>query len=741
MTTSSSSLKRLVGDVTIEIRGISAYNFPDISSIKRQLDESVEANDFVTEDELEARTRLAKLFVRAYADGGRHNLRYLQEAIGQYETALDRLPPNSPRQTECLGSLSEAYLSMFLVSDSDHDINEAVRFGRRARQQAETTRLGERDLEAHRSILIINIDALNHLGELLLRDDAADAHGQMAVLDILNEVVECVQGIRTNASVGSEAYLDSLRRLIQVLIARASLTGSEGDREEAAKLIQEVQSAAPPGSELHVETKLELGWMAALVYSSGGELGHLDDAIMQIQTGLDDIAAVGSSGADRPVALSQLALLYGLRYSTSHNISDLHEALHLSNLSLFAFYPVADPVRGGILLRHLKISRELAYLLTSEHEIKEVLQYAHLHLWRAVPAYEPQPLRYSPADDMSDGNLPYYVERGECERLFCDMLGRRYLVSRKLEHINHTLAFIHNHRLAPSNQAEQFGAPLQFDATAVNTLTSQVRQLVSAPPGPGRNAGADAVHERLRAIGEGMDFVDDLLTKVTEDLTAGLQLYVETATGNKAMADESPQKTGGGLGLTPTQTIEAPPPPDTSGTEASGTWSCAPGSTRATHDMWAACCSSGHSCQFFTSCHTSTATGINGLASVCSGTSLDCCTTTIYQRYPSSTERWSAIGCAQQGCDTSIMYWETGAPAAPTQGLKFESTATRAPVLQVLPLLAGTGARGPNDAPHTASVAMQGWILGSSMILAAVLAVWLRRRNGERGRGWEVRPF
>ncbi|KAK0752456.1 hypothetical protein B0T18DRAFT_91117 [Schizothecium vesticola] len=700
-TSSSSSLKRLVDDVTIEIRGISAYTFPDISSIKRQLDELVEANDFVTEDELEARTRLAKLFVQAYADSGRHNLRYLQEAIGQYETALDRLPPNSPRQTECLSSLSEAYLSMFLVSDSDHDINEAVRFGRLARQQAETTGLSERDLEAHRSILIINIDALKHLGELLLRDDAADAHGNMAVLDILNEVVECVQGIRTNASVGSEAYLDSLRRLIQVLIARASLTGSEGDREEAARLIQEVQSTAPPGSELHVETKLELGWMAALVYSSSGELGHLDDAIMQIQTGLDDITAVGSSGADRPMALSQLALLYGLRYSTSHNISDLHEALHLSHLSLFAFYPVADPVRGGILLRHLKISRELAYLLTSEHEIKEVLQDAHLHLWRAVPAYEPQPSRYSPADDMSDSNLPYYVERGECERLFCDMLGRRYLASRKLEHINHTLAFIHNHRLAPSNQAEQFGAPLQFDATAVNTLTSQVRQLVSAPPGPGRNAGADAVHERLRAICEGMDFVDDLLTK----------------------------------------TIEAPPPPDTSGTEASGTWSCAPGSTRATHHMWAACCSLGHSCQFFTSCHASTATGISGLASVCSGTSLDCCTTTIYQRYPSSTESWSAIGCAQQGCETSIMYWETGAPAAPTQGLQSESTATRAPVLQVLPLPAGTGARGPNDAPHTASVAMQGWILGSSMILAAILAVWLRRRNGERGRRWEVQPL
>ena len=206
------------------------------------------------------------------------------------------------------------------------------------------------------------------------------------------------------------------------------------------------------------------------------------------------------------------------------------------------------------------------------------------------------------------------------------------------------------------------------------------------------------------------------------------------------MADESPLKTGGGLGPTPKRTIEAPPPPDTSGTEASRTWSCAPGSTCATHDMWAACCSSGHSCQFFTSCHASTATGINGLASVCSGTSLDCCTTTIYQRYPSSTESWSAIGCAQQGCDTSIMYWETGAQAAPTQGLNSESSATRPPVLQVTPLLAETGARGPNDAPHTASVAMQGWVLGSSMILAAILVVWLRRRNGEGGRRWEVQP-
>ncbi|KAK1758809.1 hypothetical protein QBC47DRAFT_457215 [Echria macrotheca] len=726
----SYSLKRLVDDVASEIQRIPIDDFPNISIVKHRLGEMVATSDFITEDELEARIGLAELFVQKYAHSGSYNTWYLQEAIEQYETTLNRLPPDSPRQTEYLSSLSNTYLSMFLFSNSDHDINEAVRFGRLAKQQAETTGLGERDPEAHRSVLINNIAALSHFGELLMRAGAADTH-QNRVVDILNEVVECIQGIRTNTSVGSETYFDSLHRLTNVLISKAFITGSMGDREEAAKLIQEMQSAVPPGSELHSEAKLQLGFMAALIYNSGGELEYLDDAIMQIQTGLEDIGMVGSSRIHRPTALSHLAQLYGVRYSALHNISNLHEALHLSNLSLFGFYPVSDPGRGEILLRHLQISRQLAYALTSEDEIKNVLQYAYLHLWRKISGYEAHPVRYSGADYMSEEKLPFYVERGKCERLFCDILGRRYMVTRKLEHLNHTLAFMHDFRLGLSGQDEQFEEPLQSDATAVSTLANQVRQLVLAPQGPARDAGADAVHERFREICDGMDFVDDLLTKVTDEFTASLRLYVEAATGKTVIADQSSQKTkASGL---PTQTVEELP--ETKCSETARTWSCDPGSTRATHGTWAACCPSAQSCKFFTSCHASTATGIDGSASICSGTSLDCCTTTIYQSHPSSFESWSAIGCAQRGCDTSILDWGTEAQATPMLGPASEPSATVPSVLS--PLLAGTGgASEPVDTPHTASLAIQLWIVGSAMILAAILAVWFRRRNGQvRRRG------
>jgi len=512
---SSDLLERLIGPITED--PLNPLDPLGLLSVKHRLDAAVAGGGISIQNELEARTVLAGRLMWAHT---RHPV-YLQEAIEQSEMVVDRLPRDSPNLHNHLRHLSHAYLTRFWESQLRYDIDKAVRCSRLAEQHAKAAGLDERDLEAYRSILDTAADVLTAFARFLARQDTVDMKGVTTALD---EAIACTNKIRTSAPLGSPIYLQSLASLARRLYNRALITGSAENREQAVKLLSELQVATPRGSRHHGEANIQLGRLAALRYDSSGQLRDLDDAIAWLSAGVDY-----ASPDDRPTALFLLTDLYVVRYAKLHDVADLWKARHFSSFILFVS-PDLDPMRGTYLLLHLKIARELAHTTTTDGDLGNLLRYAYIHLGRLAPRYSLPPFAVPNNRGGSSRKPPNYSQRRELQRLFCDILGRRYMVSGKLDHLDQALAAIDELGFGHSNLAHQGpDNPPLFNTTVISTWSSQVGQLAQAPPSSSREVGEGAAYEKLRSICNEKDFVGCLSTNLTEDFTTEFRLYVEAA--------------------------------------------------------------------------------------------------------------------------------------------------------------------------------------------------------------------
>src|SRR4051794_12571056 len=103
---SSNLFHPLLDDVVYE-------DIPGLFTLKLRLGIMLAAGDTGTEREIEVRKELAPLLASAYEVDGRRNPRYLQDAIENYETIVDRLPQNSHDRAIYLGEMSYAYMSLY----------------------------------------------------------------------------------------------------------------------------------------------------------------------------------------------------------------------------------------------------------------------------------------------------------------------------------------------------------------------------------------------------------------------------------------------------------------------------------------------------------------------------------------------------------------------------------------------------------------------------------------------------
>jgi hypothetical protein len=359
---------------------------PDLANLQSFLRAELAQGTVPPEKEIETRAGLASLLICEFERDAQRNPRHLRDAIEHSEAVLRRLPRDSPERPQHLSRLSYACMSEYGASRSRRTIDEAVRCGRLAREEAVATGLPERDLGLYCEILNNVGVALSHRCQNAPATPAAaqmeagmgedSSSGSSSAADDLDEAIECAREIKTRSTRESADYSTTLLNLVSRLTHRYSMRGDPADHAEAVELLQELQSLSPPGSVKSGLAIMQLGQMAVDKFNKTDAVQGLGEALEQTTEGIDKLPQ-GYEG--KPACLNQIAALYSSRYKKTSDVADLRNAVHYSNMTL-ATVPVSHGVRGGYLLDHMRLLRDFASAATSVQDIDEAVSKGHRHL-------------------------------------------------------------------------------------------------------------------------------------------------------------------------------------------------------------------------------------------------------------------------------------------------------------------------------------------------------------------------
>ena len=105
-----------------------------LEQLQAKFRQDLALGDVSVDREVEMRALIADMLMGEYERSRRQQ--DLHDAIDHNETILRRLPPSSPARSERLSMLSYAFMSEHLISNSRRALNEAVRYGQLAREEA-----------------------------------------------------------------------------------------------------------------------------------------------------------------------------------------------------------------------------------------------------------------------------------------------------------------------------------------------------------------------------------------------------------------------------------------------------------------------------------------------------------------------------------------------------------------------------------------------------------------------------
>ncbi|RYP48701.1 hypothetical protein DL769_011176 [Monosporascus sp. CRB-8-3] len=472
--------------------GLGLLNLANVQSLFRA---ALALGTVPPEKEVETRSRLGDLLIREYEQGSQRNEQHLRDAIEHSEGILRRLPRNSPERPQHLNRLSYARLSEYMASRSWRAIDEAVRCGRLARREAIAAGLPEKDVGLY-------FEILNNLGIALSRrcqnDETSSASattdgetegsggssGRSAAVADLDEAIDCARESKARSPSGSEGYLVTLLDLASRLNARYLCRGDPADHLEAVELLRELQLISPPGSVKSGLATMQFGQMAVDKFKKTNILEDLDGALRHIKEG---VAVLPEGSELRPQILNLVAALYSNRHQKTNDVTDLRNAVSFSIMALEAT-PVSHGVRGGYLAQHMRLLRVFANATVSVQEVNEVALKAHWHLINMLHEYR---------------------ERHDCRTLYSDVLGRKYILSRKLEDLDEA---VHH-----------------------------IVKLFGAPPGRARDAGAEYLYDQIATACKSHDFVHWILSVKKEFVTL-VGVYADAAWSEEAITEEDAQK-------------------------------------------------------------------------------------------------------------------------------------------------------------------------------------------------------
>ncbi|OXV05664.1 hypothetical protein Egran_06568 [Elaphomyces granulatus] len=478
------------------------------------------------EAEVETRAEFADCLIDEYERGAQRNPQHLRDAIKHSETVLRRLPYNSPDRPQHLYRISYARMSEYVASRSGRAIDEAVRCGRLAREEAVATGLPERDLNLYCQILNNLGAALSHRHANATVTPAAaqvgtgieedSSNGSSGTANDLDEAIECAREIKKRATPANTIYSTTLSNLASRLTHRHSICGDPADHTEAVELVQELQSLSPLGSVKGGMAIMHLGQMAVLKFNKTHDLGDLDEALERTTEGIDKLPQ-GYEG--KPASLDQIATLYSSRYKKTNDVADLHNAVHYSDMAL-ATAPVSYSVRGGYLLNHMRLLQDFANAATSVQDVDEAVSKGHRHLMEMQNEYP---------------------EQHSCRKFYSDVLGRRYILSQRLEDFANAVFYVKQLCYDYNDKINESGAIPPVNTNLIYNLSAEVQKLSSAPPGQARDAATAKLYDQIVTVCRPHDFVNGVLGIGKEFVTL-LGVYADAAHDGETITDDKAHK-------------------------------------------------------------------------------------------------------------------------------------------------------------------------------------------------------
>jgi tetratricopeptide (TPR) repeat protein len=453
---------------------------PDLANPQSLLQAALAQGTVSPEEEIERLARLASVLILVYERGAQRDPQHLRDAIELSEAVLRRLPQDSPERLQHLNRLCYACMSEYAASRSRRAIDEAVQCGRLAREEAVATGLPERDLGLYCDILNNVGVALSHQCQNALATSAAaqmktgmgedSSSGSSSAADDLDDAIECAREIKTRATRETTDYSTTLSNLVSRLTRRYSMRGDPADYAEAVELLQELQSLSPPGSVKSGLAIMHLGQLAVEKFNKTDALEDLGKALAQTTEG---ITKLPQDYEGKPACLNQITTLYSSRYKKTNDAADLRNAVHYSNMTL-ATVPVFHSVRGGYLLNHIRLLRDFANAATSVQDVEEAVSKGHSHLMEMRNEYP---------------------ERHSYRRFYGDVLGRRYILSQRLEDFADAVFHIRGLCYDYNDEVNKSGTIPPVHGSLISSLSTKVGKLSLAPHGETRNAATGMLYD------------------------------------------------------------------------------------------------------------------------------------------------------------------------------------------------------------------------------------------------------
>lgn len=193
--------------------------------LQAKVRQDLATGDVAIDKEVEMRAFLADMLMQEYRRS-RHQQDF-RDAIDHNETILRRLSPSSPARPERLHLLSYDFMYDFGISNSWRALNEAVRYGRVAREEAIAVELRETESQKYTYILDNLGYALSHKNAV--KENATD----------LDEAIECAREIRRclsrdgmesstlySANIKSLAYVSDTASVVMMLTIKRPYSSS-----------------------------------------------------------------------------------------------------------------------------------------------------------------------------------------------------------------------------------------------------------------------------------------------------------------------------------------------------------------------------------------------------------------------------------------------------------------------------------------------------------------------------------
>ncbi|TPX16881.1 uncharacterized protein E0L32_003443 [Thyridium curvatum] len=385
---------------------------------------------------------------------------FIHDAIEHLEIILRRIPQDSPDRAKYLNRLSYAKMTEHMITSVQRSLDQAVRYGRQAKEVAEATRLLDRQVSVYFEILSNYGFALSHRYALLQQ------------MEDLNDAIACARTIVDSAPKDSEPYEITLNNLASRLRMRYGRSGHSKDIDEAIALVQKSLSLSAKGTVPYGVALGQLGMITADKFKRTQSLQDLQDAISHCT---EAVKALPPTVETRVDLFRQIIQLYDQRYRITKDTADLTELANYSG-SLFKAIPGGHAARGQFLLDHcLHLQNHLFTAPTLPLEEKYVSQ---IQLFVSM----------MPQD---------FVEKFKCQSVMVNIFGQRYILTHKLEDLRFLADFTRTVLEEHNSKSETMNPPKpKYDTKWLQDLINNLRTCCGAAAGnPMRAALEKDVYE------------------------------------------------------------------------------------------------------------------------------------------------------------------------------------------------------------------------------------------------------